>query len=307
MENKVISTSEELAQSIADATVKKASMSTPRFFVLFMLGGAFIALGGLFSITVAGGVPSLASEMPGLVRLLAGITFPIGLVMVIIAGGGLFTSDCASLPFTYWKNRITNMQILRMAVVGYIANFIGALFIAWLLGYQSGTISKEPWVGYVSQIAVQKTSSSFLIVFIKGIGANLLVCLAVWMATAAKDVGGKVVVIWLPIMTFVTLGWEHSIANMFFIPMGMFVGAPVTIDAFLLDNLLPTTLGNITAGILFVALPYYFIWGSAKDVTEDNVMHPDTLQEQQHATQEENTRNQKFIQAIKQQQHGSNN
>lgn len=307
MEYKAISTSEELAQSFADATVKKASMSSPRFFVLFMFGGAFIALGGLFSIIVAGGAPTLAAEMPGLVRLLAGITFPIGLVLVIIAGGGLFTSDCASLPFTFWKNRITYQQIIRMALLGYIANFIGALSIAWLLGYQSGTISKEPWVEYVSQIAIQKTSSSFLTTFIKGIGANLLVCLAIWMATAAKDVGGKVVVIWLPIMAFVTLGWEHSIANMFFIPMGMFVGAPVTIKAFLLDNLLPTTLGNITAGVLFVALPYYFIWGSTKAVTEDHVMHKDNQDDQQEALQENNSMNQKFIQAIKQHQHGSKN
>ena len=253
---------EEIAHSFAGAAVKKAGMPLNRFLLFALLGGMFIALGGLFSVIVAGGVPALADQYPGLVRLLAGAMFPMGLVLVVVAGAGLFTSDFATLPFAFWQKRISLAAFVRIGFWGYVANFAGALLVAWLLAYQSGTLTKDPWAGYVKQMALQKTSSSFIAVYAKGIGANLMVCLAVWMATAAKDITGKVLLIWLPVMAFVALGWEHSIANMFYIPLGMLLGAPVTMEAFIFQNLLPATLGNITGGMLLVALPYFLLWGS---------------------------------------------
>lgn len=256
---------EQIAPLFAGAAVKKASMPLSRFFIFAFLGGAFIALGGLFSVMVAGGAPGLAAHNPGLVKLLAGAMFPMGLVMVVVAGAGLFTSDCATLPFAFWQRKITLPQVLRIAFWGYVANFLGALLVAWLLAWQTGTVTKEPWAGYVVHMAELKTSATFWTVFAKGIGANLMVCLAVWMATAAKDISGKVILIWIPVMAFVALGWEHSIANMFFIPLGMMLGAEVTATAFLWNNLLPATLGNIAGGMLLVALPYFLLWGKTSE------------------------------------------
>ena len=250
-----------IAQTFAGAAVSKAAMPWRSFFLYAVLGGIFIALGGLLSIMIAGGVPGLAASNPGLVKLLAGAMFPIGLVLVVIAGGGLFTSDCATLPFAYWQKRITMQQLLRIGLLGYVANFLGALLVAWLLAYQTGTVTKEPWATYATHMAVQKTSYSFTTVLIKAIGANLMVCLAVWMATAARDIIGKILLIWLPVMAFVAFGWEHSIANMFFIPVGMLLGAPVSVESFLIHNLLPATIGNILGGMLLVALPYFILWG----------------------------------------------
>lgn len=243
------------------------------FCVYAMLGGAFIALGGLFSIMVAGGVPGLAGNYPGLVRLLAGAIFPMGLVLVVVAGAGLFTSDCATLPFACWQQKLSVRQAFKIAVTGYLANFAGALLVAWFLAYKTGTVTQEPWLGYLVHLAEKKTSASFGVVFLKGAGANLMVCLAVWMATAARDITGKVLLIWLPVMAFVALGWEHSVANMFFIPLGMMAGAEVSMQAFLLNNLLPATLGNIAGGMLLVALPYFLLWGK-NEKKEQQVKQP---------------------------------
>jgi formate transporter len=254
----------KIAAPFAGSAVKKAGMSIHYFSIYAFLGGVFIALGGLLSILVAGGMPGVAASNPGMVKFMAGAMFPLGLVLVVVAGAGLFTSDCATLPFAYWQKKISFKQALKVGVVGYLANFAGAVMVAWLLAYQTGTLATDPWKGYATQLALHKTHSTFWVVFVKGIGANIMVCLAVWMAASAKDIPGKVLVIWMPVMAFVALGWEHSIANMFFIPLGMMLGAPISMVDFLYHNLLPATLGNIAGGMLFVALPYYILWGKIK-------------------------------------------
>jgi len=257
----LILTPPEIAVPFADSAVKKAAMPLRLFALYAALGGAFIALGGLLSIVVAGGMPGIAQSMPGLIKLLAGAVFPVGLVLVVVAGAGLFTSDCATLPLAYWQGRLTAAQLLKVAGVGFVANFVGALAVAWLLAYQTGTLMQEPWAGYARSLALHKTEASFFAVFAKGVGANLMVCLAVWMATAAKEITGKVLLLWMPVMAFVAIGWEHSIANMFFIPVAIMLGAPISITQFLLHNLLPATLGNMVGGTFLVALPYFLLWG----------------------------------------------
>lgn len=254
----------KIGEPFAGSAVKKAGMSFPQFTIYAFLGGVFISLGGLLSILVAGGMPGIGATNPGLVKFMAGAMFPIGLVMVVVAGAGLFTSDCATLPFAYWQNKINLVQVVKIGGVGYLANFLGALLVAWLLAYQTGTLTAEPWKGYATQLAVHKTHATFWVVFAKGIGANIMVCMAVWMAAAAKEIAGKVLVIWMPVMAFVALGWEHSIANMFFIPAGIMLGAPISLMDFLYHNLLPATLGNIAGGMLFIALPYFLIWGKTE-------------------------------------------
>jgi len=251
----------KIAAPFAGSAVKKAGMSIHHFSIYAFLGGVFIALGGLLSILVAGGMPGVSATNPGIVKFMAGAMFPLGLVLVVVAGAGLFTSDCATLPFAFWQKKISFTQALKVGGTGYLCNFLGAMLVAWLLAYQTGTLTTDPWKGYATELALHKTHSTFWVVFAKGIGANIMVCLAVWMAAAAKDISGKVLVIWMPVMAFVALGWEHSIANMFFIPLGMMLGAPISLYDFLYNNLLPATLGNIAGGLVFVALPYFLLWG----------------------------------------------
>jgi formate transporter len=243
---------------------------TPTFaqkVVYSVMGGAFIAVGGLLAVIIAGGMPAVQEANPGIVKFVFGAVFPVGLIMVVVAGAQLFTSDCAVLPFGFLGRRISFGDVISNWLLVYFANFAGALVIVWMFSYQAELLSAEPWKGFINKLAIGKTSAPFMKVFIKGVGANWLVCLAVWMSYSAKDIPGKIVAMWVPVMCFVALGMEHSIANMFFIPSAMLLGADITTTDFFIKNLLPSTLGNIAGGVIMVALPYAFLFPAKKRET----------------------------------------
>lgn len=249
----------EIREDFRKSAVQKAGAPLGRQIVLGILGGAFISFGGLLAIVVAGGAPELAGSNPGIVRLLFGALFPVGLIAILIGGGQLFTSDCAVLPYGWLRNELSLRQLLKSWAVIYLSNFIGALLVAYLFVNETGLLTADPWKGFLENLAISKTSATPYKIFIKAVGANWLVCLAVWMSYAAKEVGGKVIAIWIPVMCFVVLGLEHSIANMFFLPAALFNGTAIGAED-LLNNLIPATLGNIAGGILGVALPYWFVF-----------------------------------------------
>ncbi len=127
---------------------------------------------------------------------------------------------------------------------------------------------KDPWTASIVGIAQAKVSQGFLVLLLKGIGCNWLVCLAVWLAVSSEDLTGKILGIWFPIMAFVAIGFEHSVANMYFIPAGIFYGAQVTWGQFLLNNLLPVTIGNVIGGAFFVGVVYWYLYGSPGESTK---------------------------------------
>lgn len=253
-------TPKEIADRFSQSGIYKANLPINRFIVLALLGGAFIAFGGLLTVIVAGGMPSVAAANPGLVKLMAGALFPVGLIMVSVAGADLFTSDCAALTIPGLQRKISWQSVLKIWGISYVCNFIGAQFIAYVLAHEVGLIASSPWKDYLHHLAGSKIELSFGTVFLKGIGANWLVCLGTWMGFAGKDVAGKAIGIWIPVMLFVTLGYEHSIANMFFIPAAIYSGADITWGSFLSSNLLPATLGNIVGGAVFVGCAYWYTY-----------------------------------------------
>ena len=244
---------------------EKAAMPITKFIVMALLGGAYIAFGGLLTVIVAGGMPEIGATNPGLVKLMAGALFPVGLILVVVAGGDLFTSDCAGMTLCVVQRKNKWTALVRIWSFSYVFNFFGALFVAYVMTYQAGLIVAEPWTTYLHHLAETKLSHDFLTTFIKGIGANWLVCLAVWLGYAGKDVAGKALGLWIPVMLFVTLGYEHSIANMFFIPAAIFTGAPITWLDFVTVNLIPATLGNIVGGALFVGMAYWYVYLRHRD------------------------------------------
>jgi formate transporter len=241
---------------------QKAKLSLAKQVVYAILGGAFISLGGLLAITIAGGMPEISAVNPGITRFIFGAVFPVGLIMIVIGGAQLFTSDCAVLPYGFLSGKVSLSSVVRVWGIVYVSNFLGALMIAYFFSYQAEGLTAEPWKTFTINLGLAKTSASFLKVFIKAVGANWLVCMAVWMSYAAKDVTGKVIAIWVPVMCFVVLGLEHSIANMFFIPSAMLLGADISLYNFLMDNLVPATLGNIVGGALLVAGSYWYMFGN---------------------------------------------
>lgn len=236
------------------AELTRKSLFSITFIAMAIAAGAFIALGGLLSVVVGFGMPEATSANPGLQRLLSGLVFPIGLVLVVVLGAELFTGNNALLIPSLANRKISLCDILLNWTAVWVGNFVGALLVAWLFAYVAGVTAVDPWHAAIVKMATTKSTLPWLTVFVRGIGANWCVCLAVWLALSGHTLTEKVVGCWLPVMAFVALGYEHCVANMFFIPLGMMEGADVTVVQLFTDNLVPATIGNIVGGALFVGV-----------------------------------------------------
>lgn len=250
----------ELVSKASEAALSRDSTSIRNTLLLAFLAGAYIALGGLLALSVGGGMPVVAATNPGLQKFVMGALFPLGLILCVIAGADLFTGNTAYFIPPLMTGKLRFVRLLRNWTLVYFGNFVGALFVAYFLAYKTELLAASPWLDTVRGLAVSKTSATFFATFVKGIGANWLVALAVWLAFAAQDISGKILAIWFPVMAFVAMGFEHSVANMFFIPAAMFYGADVSLADFLVRNLLPATLGNVVGGSILTAMIYTVVY-----------------------------------------------
>jgi len=180
--------------------------------------------------------------------------------VTLLSGAELFTGNTALVTMAVSEGKASGSQLAKSWICSYTGNFVGSLLLAVLV-FLGGTLVNG---GASVAGAVAKTSAGFLPTFVRGILCNWLVCMGVYLASFAKDVPGKMVAIWFCISAFVALGLEHSVANMFIIPLGIFSGASVSWSAFLIKNLVPVTLGNIVGGAICVAAAFCSVYG--KDV-----------------------------------------
>lgn len=265
----------EIAAVAIETSVKKAELSWRRQALLGVLAGAFIAFASQAANMVAFNL--LASpDTYGLGRCLAGAIFPTGLILVVVAGAELFTGN-TMIGVGVMEGRISLQSVLRNWAIVYVGNLIGSLFIAYMMANSGLFASGGNLLGGVTiRIAAAKCVLPFMSAFYLGIMCNWLVCLAVWMAWGAKDITGKILAIYFPIWLFVASGFEHSVANMYYIPAGLLakaepafvaaaglapeVLAKLTWTGFFLHNLLPVSLGNIVGGLVFVGLFYWTVY-----------------------------------------------
>jgi len=238
----------------------KANTSPAKTLVLALLAGGYIAMGGLLAVVVGGGLPGLSAENPGIQKLLFGAVFPLGLILCAIAGADLFTGNTAYFIPGLLSGKRKLSTIFQNWGIVYLGNFIGSLIVAFLFAYYTDIFAKDPWHASIVSIGEYKTAAPFLKALVKGIACNWMVALAMWLAYSAKDIAGKILGIWFPIMAFVAMGFEHSVANMFFIPASIFYGADLTWSSFIFNNLIPVTIGNIIGGALFVGTAYWFVY-----------------------------------------------
>jgi formate/nitrite transporter len=259
--------------------VTRAAMDPLAVFVLSLLAGAFISFGAVFATTVgAGGIGSDATLPYGVMRLLTGVVFSVGLVLVVVGGAELFTGN-NMLVMAWASGKVTTRAVLSNWVVVFAGNFVGAIATAALVFVSTQYTFGGGSVGLNAlTIANGKSALAFGPAFMLGILCNALVCLAVWMCYGARTTIDRVVTIVPPISAFVAAGFEHSIANIYFIPFGLFIkaGAPdsfwkaigktpadfpsLTWDNFVFANLIPVTLGNIVGGSVLVAAVYWFVY-----------------------------------------------
>jgi formate transporter len=261
-----------MARKAETIGVAKASMPAPRVLLLAVLAGAFIGLGACLSTVATTGSENAIGSGP--TRVLAGLVFSLGLVLVVVGGAELFTGN-NMLVMAVVARRLTVQAMLRNWAIVYAGNLVGAMGTAWLV-YLSGQYRTDS--GAVGRNALDTAAAKAALPFdealVRGILANALVCLAVWLCMSARSVIDKVVAVVFPVTAFVAAGFEHSVANMYFLPIGLFVkaGAPdgfwsvsgttadsyggLTWRTFLLDNLLPVTIGNVIGGAVLVGLVY---------------------------------------------------
>lgn len=249
-----VRTPKEIAETTVEVGCGKVEImnNSVRIMILSVLAGCYISLGGILSLMVGFGFPGVTAENPAMQKLMSGCMFPVGLILVVVLGAELFTGNNALLVPGCIKRRYGVGAMLKNWLLVYVWNFIGAIVFTYFFVYYVGLTSASPYHDAIISIAESKVSMPWLTVFIKGIGANWCVCLAVWLALSGHTLIDKVVGCWWPVMAFVVLGYEHCIANMFFIPCGMLEGAQVSIGQFVICNLVPSTLGNIVGGALFV-------------------------------------------------------
>lgn len=235
--------------------IKKANLSVGKMLVLGMLAGAYIGFGANVFVlaTAAGGDPFQSM----VAKLIGAALFPVGLMMVILCGAELFTGNNL-LTLALMDKKITAGKMLKNWVIVYIGNLIGSVLLAFVLA-KSGLFADAAGERAMA-IAASKTSIPFMPAVLRGIGCNVLVVLACWLQAGAKDMIGKIFAIWFPIMMFVFAGFEHSVANMTYIPLGIFLGADVSWGAFFLANLLPVTIGNLIGGAVVIPFAYYYAY-----------------------------------------------
>lgn len=266
----------EMAERAEQIGVKKAHMPVGTLFVLAVLAGAFISLGAIFSTVVT---TTTASEMPfGVTRLLGGLAFCLGLILVVVAGAELFTGNNL-IVMALASGKITLRQLLYNWTIVYIGNLVGAVATAAIVlltahhQLAGGAVGEK-----MLAIASAKCQYTFWQAVALGVLCNALVCLAVWLCYSARSTTDKILSIIFPVTAFVAAGFEHSVANMYFIPVGLFLKstaadsfwnligssegayASLTWSNFLLANLLPVTLGNIFGGSVMVGLVYWFVY-----------------------------------------------
>ena len=263
-------TTGEILEKVSDSGIAKAEGKTLRLLIWALLAGAYIAFGAQASQMVSFNLLADPDSL-GVGRLVSAAVFPVGLMMVVLCGAELFTGNCLMIIGVLdRKIRISGM--LRNWVLVYLGNFLGALLVVALMKSTGLWETGSGLLGAsVIKTAQAKVQLSFGQAFVRGILCNWLVCLAVWMSTGARETVSKIFAIWFCIGLFVISGFEHSIANMYFIPAGIAAAADsglaqlagcdvsvLTVGNFLVKNLLPVTLGNILGGGLFVGMVYWF-------------------------------------------------
>ena len=277
-----------MAAKAEDLGVKKAALPALKMFALAILAGAFIGIGAIFATTVsagsmavkdAAGAAAFSTALPyGVTRLLAGLAFTVGLILVVVGGSELFTGNNL-IMMAFASKKVSLGGLLRNWGIVYLGNFVGSIVTAYIVFLGKQYSFGNGAIGLTALgIGEAKTSFTFIQAVALGIMCNVLVCMAVWMCYSARSTTDKILAIIPPIATFVAAGFEHSVANMYFIPVSLFIKnfgdasffekigktaadfPHLTWGNFFIGNLLPVTIGNIIGGAFMVGLIYWFIY-----------------------------------------------
>lgn len=246
---------DKVTASIANAGKKKAELPLFVGFLKGILAGVFLSFGGCFAITTAGAAP------PAYQKILLGSVFPVGLCLIVFTGMELFTGNNMFMTVALLTKKINVKDLIINWISSWVGNFVGSLIVSWFLVYIADIpLTTGVWGEYTRNLGFGKINNAWSDNFLRAISCNMLVCLALFMANCADDAISKIVCMFLPIFCFVTSGFEHSVANMFFIPTALFLKIDASWGKFLYNNLLPVTLGNIIGGGFCIGFVFWYIY-----------------------------------------------
>ena len=250
--------------AMAAGGAAKTKEPVPANLLSGALSGAYVSFAAVLSITVAS---ALGDVSPGVSKLVFGGLFPIALLHILAGGNQLFTGNTAACAMAYYEGLIDMDALIRNWVVTYAGNLAGS--IAFLEAFKMTGLLTGSTAKMAAGITAGKIKATFMQQVVKGIFANWLVCLGVFMATGESDLVGKMVGAWFPVSAFVMIGFEHSIANLFLLPLGLAAGADATVMDTITKNIIPVTIGNIIAGAVVFAASYSFLYGSLGGHSKD--------------------------------------
>ena len=269
-------TPQQTAEAAVVSGTTKAGLPVDKALVGGFLAGAYIAFGALLAIVASAGLAS--GTWGGLITLVTGLTFSLGLVLTVLAGAELLTGNMMLVPIAVLAGKVRPGRLGLNWIVLFIGNLAGSLFVAYLFADKSGVIGTASSkmgtpaasaFARLSTITVGKAiTESNLEVFLRAIACNWLVCLAVWLALAAHDLAGKILGIVLPITAFVAMGFDHVVANMFFLPLAMMMHVPGVTIGHVVTNLVFALLGNIIGAAVFVAGGYWYLYLRGQDAPQ---------------------------------------
>jgi formate/nitrite transporter len=281
---KVYKNPNETILAVQEAGQKKSSVVWYRILMLAIMGGIYVGLGGTFAVTMAGCFDLADKNLTIFLRKLSfAVFFPVGLVFILLIGGELLTGNIMFMIVALLSRRIVWSDLWKNWGFSFIGNYAGTVLMA-AVAYGCGFFASDPHLTYIQAIASGKVYSNWGVIFLKSIPCNFLVCAAIYIAVAAEDIPGKIIGMYLPISTFAAIGFEHSVANMFFVHVAMFYGADIGYGDWLYRNLLPVILGNLIGGGFFLACVYWFLYIAEDRFTVDHMRHNNrnqVLEEQQ--------------------------
>ena len=260
----------EAFESLVQKAEYNAAASIPKTLFSSILGGCYVGMGAMVSLSIAGNSPGLAAADPGLQKFLFAALFPVNLLLALQCGGQLYTGNTANMMAAVCEGRVNLSDMARSLSLSWMGNLIGCSMFAVACKF-AGVL--EGGAGHLAAVTLAtKTSYELGPLFVKAMMCNWLVCLAVFLSMQAKDMGGKYLSIWLPVSTFVSIGFEHSVANMFLGTAGLLSSddlvKDITLGYAMTHNLIPVTIGNTLSGALFVGAAMSYMYGTLGE--EDN-------------------------------------
>jgi len=246
--------------ALADKGAANAKKPVLAIFHQSFVSGCYVGFGGLLSLSIAGNLGAAASAAPGVQKMVFAALFPVNLLLILNSGGQLFTGNAATVPMAVLEGKATMSELVKSWTISILGNILGCFTFASAAQYAGLLVAGAKKLAIT--MTVMKTSLPFGQALVRGIMCNWMVCMAVFLSEAARDLGGKMVGIWFPISAFVAMGMEHSVANMFLLPAGILSGAPITIAKMVVRNWIPVAIGNAIAGAVCVAASYSYAFGA---------------------------------------------